>query len=103
MNKYGLLVRLKELPEWIWDRITLVAYLIINGDTVAAKAIQIAPNEKFFKVIAEHVDAYIKDGKMPPEPIATAILNFADDLMANGKMTIRTGDYIAIQNHIRKK
>lgn len=97
------IMKLTDIPEWIWNRIIIVAYLIINGDTVAAEAVKFAPNAKFFDLVSKHVDAYVKEGVIPPEPIATAIINFADNLMADGTMTIRTGDYIAIQNFLRQR
>ena len=41
--------------------------------------------------------------KMPPADIAPAILNMADDYIAGREVAIRAGDYISIQNHIRKR
>jgi hypothetical protein len=38
---------------------------------------------------------------MPPEAIAPAILNMADDVMAGRQVSLRAGDYIAIQNFAR--
>jgi len=40
---------------------------------------------------------------MPPPEIATAILNMADDFMAGRQVAMRSGDYLAIQNFIRKE
>jgi hypothetical protein len=39
---------------------------------------------------------------MPPEEIAPTIMNLADDFAAGRQMCIRAGDYIAIQNYMRK-
>jgi hypothetical protein len=66
------------------------------------KVIQAKPEERFYKVVADHVQAYVEEGVMPPEEIATAILNVADDYMAGRPMNLRAGDYIAIQNYVRR-
>ena len=55
----------------------------------------------FDKAITKYLEAYIKEGMMPPADIAPAILNLADYLISCGQMCLRTGDYIAIKNHIR--
>jgi len=39
---------------------------------------------------------------MPPEEIAGPILNLADDFMNGREMTLKTGDYIALHNFMRK-
>lgn len=91
------------IPNWILERWIIVAYLIINWRMKdLAKRIQIKPDIEFFKVVSEHLTAYVKNDIMPPEDIAPAIMNLADDHMAGRKMNLRAGDYIAIQNHLRK-
>lgn len=93
----------RVIPEWVLERWILVAYLIINWRLAElGKQIEIRPEEGFFKVVAQHLNAYIQDGVMPPEDIAQAILNLADDQLAGKPMTLRAGDYIAIQNHLRR-
>jgi|GEM_PF-2039635 len=95
------LYRLKVnwVPPW-WK----VAYLIIPGD-FARKYIHMDVDERFKKTfedtVNKYVNAYLKEGAMPPAEIAPAILNMADDLAAGTKPTMRAGDYIAIQNFIR--
>jgi hypothetical protein len=39
---------------------------------------------------------------MPPTEIAPAIINLVDDYKAGRDMTLRTGDYISLQNYLRK-
>ena len=39
---------------------------------------------------------------MPPEAIAPAVMNVADDVLAGRDVQLRAGDYIALQNFIRK-
>ena len=45
----------------------------------------------------------MQEGVTPPEDIASAIMNIADDLMSGRDITLRAGDYIAIQNHVRNQ
>jgi hypothetical protein len=99
MEKFVLHV----VPEWILERWILVAYLIINWHVKdLADKIQIGPGKDFYKVVTNHLSAYVQEGKMPPDDIAPAILNLADDYMAGRPMNLRAGDYIAIQNHVRR-
>jgi hypothetical protein len=97
-------LELSLVPEWILERWILVAYLIINWNIKdLAERIKVKPNRAFYEVVSKHVAAYVKEGVMPPEDIAPAILNLADDFMANKPMNLRAGDYIAIQNHLRRQ
>jgi len=91
------------VPEWILERWILVAYLIINWRVKdLAERIQVRPERDFYEVAAKHLRAYVQEGVMPPEDVASAILNLADDYMAGRPMNLRAGDYIAIQNHLRR-
>jgi hypothetical protein len=85
------------IPRWI-----LVAYLIINWRMKdIAEQIKVKPGREFYATVTKHLGAYIVKDVMPPKDIAGAILNMADDFMANRPMNLRAGDYIDIQNHIR--
>lgn len=94
------------LPKWVIPRWWEVAYLIVGPDGWLredfAKLIAISPDERFTEVVTKLVSAYVEKGEMPPDDIAPAILNLADDLMAGRKMSIRAGDYITIQSHLRQ-
>jgi hypothetical protein len=91
------------VPDWALPRWIKVAYLIINWNIRdLAERIQVGPQEQFYKVVNKHLQAYVQDGVMPPDDIAPAILNLADDHMAGKELCLRAGDYIAIQNHVRK-
>jgi hypothetical protein len=86
------------VPRWI-----LVAYLIINWRMKdIAEQIKVKPSRAFYSTVANHLGAYLVQDVMPPEEIAGAILNMADDYLANRPMNLRAGDYLAIQNYIRK-
>jgi len=91
-------------PEWIRHPWWIVAYLI-DPESIRhlPKEIELVPDKKFDKTIEEYTQAFIVDGKMPPDAIAPAILNIADDLRHGRQPTIRLGDYIAIQKFARGK
>ena len=67
----------------------------------ASELVQIIPDSRFDKVVTDHLRAYVDKGVKPPNEIASAILNLADDFMAGNQITIRAGDYISIQNFLR--
>jgi len=48
------------------------------------------------------MNAYLHDGKMPPAEIAPAIMNLIDDQKSGRDMALRAGDYISLQNYMRK-
>ena len=91
------------MPDWILERWILVAYLIINWRLAKTKQPRIRPDKAFYKEVAKHLSAYIFDGKKPPAGIEAAIMNLADEYLGGKKMTLRAGDYIAIQNHLRQR
>jgi len=97
-----------EIPAWIIKKRTDIMYLVIDWwNQVAAlekikDIVRIEANDKFFEVLTENVNAFINDGKIPPSGIETVVMNVADDILANRTPTLRTGDYIAIQQHIRQ-
>ena len=60
------------------------------------------PDEKFQNLVAEYVGAALA-GKDLPEAIAPTILNLTNDFLSGRDMTIRTGDYIALQDFARSR
>jgi hypothetical protein len=93
-----------RVPDWLKYRWWRVAYLIPApfvrerfGDLL-----ELAPDERFNSFVAEQLTAVLEGGKAPPEDIAPAIMNLADDLQAGREMTLRAGDYITLQNHLRR-
>ena len=90
-----------SVSDWLLRRKLIFYYLIVNEKL--GRALEINPSEQFESFTARHMRAYIHDGTMPPAEIATAILNMADDFMAGRQVTIRSGDYLAIQNYLRKE
>jgi hypothetical protein len=64
--------------------------------------VQIRPGKEFYKVAAQYLYDYAVNDKMPPEEIAPTIMNLAEDFMSGNPVKFRAGDYIALQNYIRK-
>jgi hypothetical protein len=91
-----------QFPKWIVPWWWRFAYLMPPPGGWADKLINIKPDEKFNAVVTEHVVALVQQGKEPPAAIAATITNLAEDLLAGRPMTIKTGDYIAIQTFMRK-
>jgi hypothetical protein len=89
------------MNEWIFRRKIIFYYLIVPDQL--GRTIEINPTEQFEAFTARQIRAYIQEGTMPPPDIATAIMNLADDHLAGRQLTIRAGDYLAIQNHLRKE
>jgi hypothetical protein len=91
--------------ESILDRRIWVYYLIIV-DQIAQKfgdLLKARPDDRFYEVFGKHVEAYVKEGKMPPTAIEAPVLNAADDYLAGRDITLRAGDYIAVQNYLRSE
>ena len=89
--------------ESVLDRRIWVYYLIIV-DKLAhqfEKVLAARPDDHFYETFSKHVQAYVKDGTAPPKAIETAVMNAADDFMAGRDITLRAGDYIAVQNFVR--
>lgn len=93
-----------SLPAWVYHRKIEVMYLVLGPDGLPKfkNLLEIGITDQLMNVISRHVNAYIKDGTLPPQDITSPILNMADDILAGKTPTIRTGDYIALQQHAAK-
>lgn len=82
-----------------------VMYLIIPDRHAhgVSEAINTQPTEAFQKQVTALVDDFIHKGTTPPEAVAPAIYNIADDILAGRSVSIRAGDYVSLQNHLRGK
>ena len=58
------------------------------------------PDDKFNKFLGNQVQSYL-NGSEPPAAIQSAIMNLADDYITGREVTIKAGDFIALQNHFR--
>lgn len=93
-----------SIPQWITERWCTVCYLVINWrirDLV--KQIQVKPGKEFYKVASKYLYDYAVNDKMPPAEIAPTIMNLAEDFLAGNPVKFRAGDYIALQNYLRKR
>jgi hypothetical protein len=91
--------------QLVLDRRGWVYYLILNENAAQrwGEVLEARPDERFFQVVSDHVKAYVEEGKMPPPEIETAIMNAADDYLEGRDITLRAGDYIALQSYARGK
>jgi hypothetical protein len=97
-------ITIADLEEKIRKRWCLASYLILNINfrdlvTIGEKELP----AKFSKEMAGLVYAYIKENKKPPAAISQTVLNVSEDLAAGRQVQLRAGDYIAIQNYMRRK
>jgi len=60
-----------------------------------------APEGEFSDMVTKYLQDYLLKDKMPPAEIAPAILNLVDDQLAGRELTIRSGDYISLQNYLK--
>ena len=82
-------VKYKVYPDW-------------HTRIIDSSILKTNPGVEFNKLVDTHVNAYIFNKTMPPEKIATAIINIADDYVNGREVVIRSGDYIALQNYARE-
>lgn len=94
---------LAQVPRWAlfdWRRAYLVPPVL---EGTVRELVEIPPDDRFNRLVGDYVHALVNEGKEPPSAIATAIYNLGDDMLAGRQPTIRTGDYIALQNFLRQR
>ena len=89
------------LPKWLDDWWWRVAYLRPAPGDAFRKFVDIAPNEQFKTVVQGYLTGYLDKGVTPPADIAPAIMNMADDVLSGREVTLKTGDYVALQMHVQ--
>ena len=79
---------------------TPVMYLVLIEKMIEnfADLVRVKPTENFFEMVREHVIDHASGGRMPPEQIAPAILNIADDLMSGRDVILRAGLVVSVIN-----
>lgn len=90
--------------ENVLDRRVRIYYLI-NPDRLSQKLrdlLEARPEPRFFEELERHVKAFVDDGKAPPEAIASAVMNVADDVLGGRDIQLKAGDYIALQGFFRQ-
>jgi hypothetical protein len=92
-----------QVDRAIIDRSGWIKYLVVPQfharqlDNVLARA----PDAAFAKFVDKQLQAYL-GGAAPPEGIQSAVMNLADDVASGREVTLRAGDYIALQAHYMK-
>jgi hypothetical protein len=92
-----------RIAREIIDRRDWVKYLVLVNwhgrqlDNVLTQA----PDAAFAGFVEKQLQTYL-EGSAPPDAIQPAIMNIADDYAAGREVTLRAGDYIALQNHYMK-
>jgi hypothetical protein len=88
-----------SIPRDLFKRKDWVKYLVlVNWHAGRFENVLTAPADDAFSDFVEtQVRTYL-DGTAPPESIQTAVMNIADDVAAGREVTLRAGDYIALQN-----
>lgn len=92
-----------EVPGWVFGRRTEVMYMVLGPDGLPQQEKSIRPGSagQLFAVVSKYTRAHIDGRGMPPEEIAPAILNIAEDVRAGRAPTLRAGEYIALQRFVR--
>ena len=78
-------------------------YLIINYlSKDKLKYTEIQPDRSFYIEVSKIVESYMRQGIEPPQEIATAIYNIADDITTGRDVVLKMGDYISLQGFLRR-
>ncbi len=97
MKKFSIAEEIIKRKDW-------VKYKTIPGwhaKVIGEKIIVSDPGKQFSEVVEKYVNAYIFKEEAPPEEIAVAIMNIADDVLNGREPVLKAGDYISIQNYAR--
>ncbi len=87
------------VPKKLVFRSDWVKYLIVFWKELAEN-ISYTPSAEFRNYVEKEVASYLHGGK-PPEAIAGAVMNIADDIASGREITLRAGDYIALQTQFK--
>ncbi len=93
-----------KIPSWFIERRIEPPYVVINDRILEnfGYMFQSEPGKEFYELIAKHMNSYLQDRTPLPAEIEPAIMNLLDDYVAGRKLTLRAGDYIALQTYFRK-
>jgi len=92
-----------EKVPWWWRYAYLVPEVFRQYPELQETFVKVVEGQDrgFNALVENHVTAYLEKGTKPPDAIAAPILNIAEDVMAGRPVTLRAGDYIALQNFAR--
>jgi hypothetical protein len=90
------------IPKSIIDRRDWVRYLVLVNwhAKELGELVRKAPDAAFSKFLETQVQNYLQ-GAAPPNAIQSAVMNLADDFLAGREVTVKAGDYIALQNYFQ--
>jgi hypothetical protein len=98
ISKFQILEEILKRKDWVKYK-TIPGW---HGKVIGNDIVLGDPGKEFVQVTEKHVNAYIFNKEAPPAEIAAAIMNIADDYLSGREMVMRAGDYITIQNYVRK-
>jgi hypothetical protein len=91
-----------RFKEKIKERWCIYCYLIINWRVrEVVDGLQWELPQETLEAFATHLYAYVYKDEMPPEAIATTVLNAADSFIRGDAVKLGAGDYIALGNWMR--
>lgn len=88
-----------DRSDWV-KYLTLPLFAIKNLERTNPEIFKTVPNEKFVNFLQKQVGNYL-DGKKIDNEIQSAIMNCADMYSSGEAITLRAGDYIALQTHFQ--
>lgn len=89
-----------DRSDWV-KYLTLPLYASKILERVNPEIFKTAPTAEFAKFLQKQLDSYLA-GKEVDAAINSAIMNCADMYASGEKITLRAGDYIALNNHFHK-
>jgi hypothetical protein len=94
-----------NLGQWWWRFAYLLPdpFLRDSGIQENYANVALGKDKSFNNAVETHVAAYLEKGTMPPSAIVGPILNIAEDIAAGREVTLRAGDYIALQTFVRSQ
>jgi hypothetical protein len=94
-----------QIPRVIIDRSDWVKYLVIpewHTKVIDREFVDSLVSKEFGELLTKHVHDYVYENIEPPAEIASVIMNLADDYLSGREIVIKSGDYIQLQNNLRK-
>jgi len=103
-DRFRIVSQVKAEPYW-WRFAYLLPDPFLRDSEILENYANFArgQDKAFTGAVQTHVSAYLEKGTMPPSAIVGPILNIAEDLAAGREVTLRAGDYIALQTFVRSQ
>lgn len=94
-----------QIPRVIIDRSDWVKYLVIpewHTKVIDREFVDSLVSKEFGEFLTKHVHDYVYENVEPHAEIAPVIMNLADDYLSGREIVLKSGDYLQLQNHLRK-